>query len=97
MKYLKYYESNIYNEGDYIIIKEGGEQITKLADKWKMFPYKCTQIVDFNGEAYYMETFDRYNYKYLIFWLLNDEIERKATEEEIIEFEAERDSKKYNI
>ena len=98
MKYIKYYESNdYYSEGDYIIIKEGGDQINRLAEKWEMFPYKRAQMVDFNGEAYYMETFDRYNYKYLIFWLLIDEIERTATEEEIITFEAERNSKKFNI
>lgn len=110
MKYIKYFETidfqpqlvrsktgEKYKEGDYIIIKEDSKQVYHLIEKWNMYPYNCTQILDFNGQAYYMETFDVHNDKYLIFWLLDEEIERKATEEEIIEFEAKRNSIKFNI
>ena len=98
MKYIKAFESiDKYKEGDYIIIKPfGSEHLTNLSEKWNMYPFKCAQIVEISGEAFYMETFDVKTNKYLIFWLLDEDIERKATEEEIIYFEAKRNSNKFN-
>jgi hypothetical protein len=98
MKYIKTFESiGKYKEGDYIIISDESKQVYHLTEKWNMYPYNCAQILDFNGQAYYMETFDVETKKYLIFWLLDEDIERKATEEEILEFETKKNSNKFNI
>ena len=105
MKYLKTYKkiseykenlSDEYKENDYVIILTDDFTITELKKRWKIYPYNCAQIAEIH-DAYYMRTFDINTNKDIIFWLTAEDIERKATIEEIQEFEILKTGIKYNL
>lgn len=84
-----------YKEGEYVIIKDN-DRVQYLRDKWKIFPYLCVQIEQVLS-AYYVETIDLKTNKLAVFWVKEDDIDRKATKDEIDEYELQKDSKKYNL
>lgn len=97
MKYIKKYEVTYgrFKEDDYIIIKNS-DRIKMMGEKYDFYPHFCVKIIQVI-EAYYVETFDEKTNKDLIFWILDEDIERKATKEEIEEYIIKRSSIKYNL
>lgn len=95
---FKIFESIDLEIGNYLILKEQENRLLFLKDRWNMNPYLCVKIVEITKSgAYYVETFDKKTKKELIFWVEHQDIERRATESEIKDFEMKKLALKYNI
>jgi len=103
MKYLKTYESkeetNKYNVNDYILLENENDHwlvstVAKIVD-FSNVPYYNTELG--NTNRYLLESFNLEDKSIQNFWANEDEIIRKATPEEINNFEIEISSNKYNL
>lgn len=89
MKYIKTYENIKYEAGDYVLLKDHfvnknfSLKAKILSTKYKdVYQIKRFRILDITGD---------------INWYDKNNIERKLTSEEIVEFELMENIEKYNI
>ena len=98
IKTFKIFENSYskYQEGEYVLLSEDDIH-KKWRVKLEVYIYEVRYNEDDREYQYHVEGVYLINNEEAVFWLKNDEIERRMTPEEIENYKIGKESNKYNL